>query len=165
MFEGKLVLTERRQESKADRFFGIFKPSECIQGEPFDLYLTFRNDSDQRFEGGTCRFHISNKLRYDFTVDLPAIEPYQAKTVTVTDITLAEKSLVALTGFDVRTKDEKIVPCLDERGNTMGSSRAYPLLLATREEMYQKYAVIVALCFSVVATILTIVNVLVSIFR
>lgn len=165
MFEGKLVLTERRLESKADRFFWIFKPSECIQGEPFDLYLTFRNDSDQRFEGGTCRFHISNKLRYDFTVDLPAIEPHQTKTVTVPNITLAETGFVAFTSFEVRTEDGKIVPCLDAKDKIMGSSLAYPFLLATREEMYQKYAVIVALCFSVLATILTIVNVLVSIFR
>ena len=165
MIEGKLVLTERRQESKADRFFWIFKPSECIQGEPFDLYLTFRNDSDRRFEGGTCRFQIKNELSYGFTVDLPAIEPHQTKTVTVPNITLAEKGFIALTGFDVRTNDGKIVPCYDTKGKIMNISRAYPLLLATREEMYQKYAVIVALFFSVLATILTIVNVLVSIFR
>jgi len=42
---------------------------------------------------------------------------------------------------------------------------AYPLVPATREEIYQKYAVVVALCFSILPAFLTIVNVLVSVFR
>lgn len=164
MIEGRLVLIERRQQSKADRFFGIFKPNECIQGEPFDLYLTFRNDSDQRFEGGTCSFQIKNELRYDFMVNLPPIEPHEVKTVTVQNITLAERGFIALTSLSAKTKAGQIVPCYDIKGEIMGSHKAYPLLLATREEIYQKYAVVVALFFSVLASILTIVNVLVSIF-
>ncbi len=103
-------------------------------------------------------------MLYDYKTDLPAIEPHQTKTVTISDITLAETGLIGLTSFDARTEDGKMVPCKDTKGNFMGSSRVYPFLLATREELYQKYAVIVALFFSVLATILTIVNVLVSLF-
>lgn len=164
MLKGELVFTDWRLESKADRFFWIFKPSECIQGEPFDIHLTFRNDGQQKFEGGTCRFQIKNKLLYNYKTDLPAIEPHQAKTVTISDILLAETGTLALTSFGVKTEEGKMVPCKDAKGNFMGSSRAYSFLLATREELYQKYAVIVALFFSILATILTIVNVLVAIF-
>ena len=164
MIEGELFLSDLQLVSKADRFFWIFKPSECIQGEPFDIHLTFRNDGQQKFEGGTCKLHVKNRLSYDFETDLPAIEPHQSKTVTISDIRLAETGFIGLTSFDVRTKEGKMVSCKDADGKIMDSRRAYPFLLANREELYQKYAVIVAIFFSVLATVLTIVNVLVAFF-
>jgi hypothetical protein len=67
---------------------------------------------------------------------------------------------------NIQTKDGKKVLCWDIKGNdTSRIEGVYPLFLATREEIYQKYAVVVAILFSVLAITLTIVNVLVSIFR
>jgi len=81
-------------------------------------------------------------------------------------MTLAESGFVALQKINVHTKDGKPVPCKNTKGwNVADPKHAFPIPLATREEIYQKYAVVVALFFSVLASILTIVNVLVAIFR
>lgn len=73
--ECRLVLTDIRQESKAARLFWIFKPSERVYGKPFDLYLSFRNQTINGFEGGVCTFQIIGNLAYDFKAEIPAIEP------------------------------------------------------------------------------------------
>lgn len=161
-----LVFMGRQQKSKATRFFRLFKPSECIKGEPFDLHLTFKNDSDAEYTGGECSFGIdSATFHTDFSIDLPPIKPHEDKTVTIPDITVGMTGFVALSRLAVRTKDGKEVSIKGASGRSINSSTAYPLSFVTREELYQKYSVIVALVFNIFAAILTIVNVLISIFR
>lgn len=116
------------------------------------------------FEGGVCHFQIRGTLTYDFTSNIPAINPQQSITVTKTDIRLAETGFVALQNFRTKIENERPTICKDSKGDLMDSNHAYPFLLASREELYQKYSVVIALFFSILATILTIINVLIAIF-
>lgn len=54
----KLKLIEMRQETKAKRIFGLFKSKECVEWEPFDLHLSFKNISDHPFDEGNVRFSV-----------------------------------------------------------------------------------------------------------
>lgn len=167
MTECELVLTNIRQTSSASRFFGLFKPKEPVNWEPFDLHLTFKNDSDQEFEGGKCKFIIRGELtENDHDVDIPPIKPKETKTITLPDLIIAEAGFHALTRMEIESKNGKKVSCKDvDDKDTGGMTRAYALIFATREELYQKYAVIVALFFSILASVLTIVNVIVTILK
>lgn len=164
MSECQLLLTRIEQKSKAPRFFWIFQPKECVYHEPFDLYLTFKNNSDQRFEGGTCKFVIRGELTWDHTIELPVIEPHQTKTITKPNIVVQDTGFICLTHLSVYTKDEKSISCKTVDGEP-AAIIYFPLLFANREELYQKYAVVVAIFFSVLAFILTIVNMIVAIFK
>lgn len=165
--EGFLVLADYQQMSKARKFFWVFKPREPIQWEPFDLHLTFRNELKQKFEGGSCRFLIKGELTHlDFELAIPPIESKETITVIQPNVVISEAGYVGITGLIIKPKNGKTLSCVDKYGiNTATPERIYPLFLATREELYQKYAVIVALASSIIATILTAVNVLVSLLR
>ena len=158
MSDCQLVLTEIRQESKAKRVLGLFKPNELVTGEPFDLHLTFRNDGEQKFLGGRCKVNISPPHLIAPTSDiasLPSIKPKDSETVVLEDVIIPFSGYVSLLIFSVEDVD----------GNNVfaeGSRRDY-LMLTNHEELYQKYAVIVAISSSALASILTIINVLVSI--
>lgn len=164
MSECKLVFMDFQQKSKARPVFRIFKPSECIFGEPFEIHLTLKNDSDHKFEGGKCKFDIKGNLNYDFWVALPSFEPGEIKTVVHPNIKIGDQGFLALKNIRIFSKEDgKTIICKD-RFNKLTSERGYPLFFSTREEIYQKYSVVVALFFSTLATILTIINVLIAIF-
>lgn len=167
MSDGDLLLADIKQTSKASRLFGLFRPNESVNWEPFDLHLTFKNNSDQQFEGGKCKFVIKGELSEDsFDVDVPPLDPNEIKTVPLQDLIIAEAGFIAVTRLRVESKDGKKVLCKDVDGkDTSRTQGAYPLYLATREELYQKYAVVVALFFSILASILTIINVIVAILK
>ncbi len=162
-----LTLVNIELLSKAKRFFWVFKPKEPILWEFFDLKLTFRNDMNQRFEGGLCQFTIQGNLTHaEYTVDVPPIESHEEGAVTESNLRIAEPSYHALTEITITTKDGKAILCKDTDGGDIGNPNyCYPVCLTTREEIYQKYAVLVALATSIVATVLTIVNVIVTIYR
>ncbi len=161
----RLLFTRWVQISQAARFFWFFKPSECVQGEPFDLCLTFKNDSNHGFQGGECDFRIKGELAgWDFAAKLPPIKPHESETVIVRNITIPFVGSITLSDLILVTENRERVPCSDIKGRET-LVNTYPLALTSKEEIYQKYAVIVALFFSTIAAILTIINVLVSIFR
>lgn len=162
----ELVLAEIKQESKAARLFWVFKPSECVHGEPFDLQLSFRNETVNRFEGGECQFQIKGKLSYSFRAALPVIEPNEVKTVTFPKIVLGEVGFIALSSIRINSRDGKLVPIMDKTSSgLLDPHYAQPLSFASKEEIYQKYAVIVALASSALASVLTVVNVIVALLK
>ncbi len=139
---------------------GIFKPKEIIIGEPFDLHLTFKNNGQEDFSGGECRFHTEEGHGYslfNYHEKVESIKPEEAKTVVFKSLFIKQPGYAAMLGLTVN----------DLNGNEVfrqGEKDIYPIKNATREELYQKYSVIVALFFSTLASILTVINVLVSIF-
>lgn len=166
MSKCELVLAEIRVESKADKLFWLFKPKELVYWEPFDLHLSFRNNTDQAFGGGKCTFGIKAEFsRLNFEIDLPLIEPNKVEEVIISNIRLSEIGVNALTDILVQNTEGKKVLCKDPDGGETSKNRQYSIHAVSREELYQKYAVVVALFFSVLASILTIVNVLVAIFK
>ncbi len=167
MSDCDLLLVNIKQISKASRLFRLFKPKESINWEPFDLHITFKNNNEQPFEGGKCNFIIKGvQSEDDFDVDIPSMDPKEVKTITCHDLIIAEAGFIAVTRLRIESKEGKKVLCKDEDGkDTSRPQSAYPLYLATREELYQKYAIVVALFFSIFASILTVINVIVAILK
>jgi len=158
MSERQLVLANYRQESRAKRILGIFKPRGAVTGEPFNLHLTFKNDSEQEFPGGKCELFIDEARAYSlvpYEAVMPSIKPKESTTIVFRNRII---EVPGYTPFRLVVKDVEGKDVLHE------SEKVYRLSNASREELYQKYAVVVALFFSILATLLTIVNVLVSIF-
>lgn len=163
MSKCQLILTNIKQESKAPRFFWLFKPKELVYHEPFDLQFTLKNNTDQRFEGGRLDFEISGELTWDHTIELPIIEPHMTTIITKQNIVVQDLGFILLEHIVITHKDGNRILCLDKDSKDV-SLFYIPLLFSTREELYQKYAVVVALFFSILASFLTIINVIIAIF-
>jgi len=165
--ESSLTLLNFEQISKSKRLFWIIKPKEPIQWEFFDLKLTLRNNMHQRFEGGLCEFVIQGNLTHcEYMLEIPPIEAHRSATATKVGIRIAEPGYHALTSIRINDRAGKLISCEDLEGDDVADpANAYPLWLATREEVYQEYAVLIALATSILATILTIVNVIITILR
>jgi hypothetical protein len=166
MKETILRLTNVRQESKAKKMFWFFRPKIVITWEPYDLYLTFRNDGDDEFCGGKCTFAICEKTAHDnYEVNIPPIRPNETKTVVKKDLKIKEAGYVELRDLEVESVELESIDCCTLDGtNTLSEDFYYPLSVSSREELYQKYAVVTAFIFFILTFILTIVNVLISIF-
>ena len=119
MSECQLVLEGIRQESKAKRILWFFKPKEIITWEPFDLQLTFRNNTDEEFPGGKCTFMIRKPSTHNtYDADMPSIKPKESKTVVKKDLRIDEYGYVGLTFLQVKTFEQKPVSCVDIEGKT-----------------------------------------------
>ena len=168
MNQCKLTFLGYRQESRAKRILWIFKPKEVIAWEPFKLHLTFRNDSDTEYLGGKCIFKIKQQsAESDYEVDMPPVTSKEVVTVAKDNIIVTEAGFASLTSLNlIQYPEHEYVLCMTSDGTkeTKDRSILFPLGVTNREELYQKYAVVVAIIFSVLATILTIVNVIVSVF-
>ena len=161
----QLILTGIQQKSKAKKLFWLFRPSECIYWEPFDLSLSFKNVSTMKFEGGRCSFLIwGENTHKTANIAFPTIEPNEVATISISNGIVGEVSTTWVTKIEVQDKDGKAVLCKDSEGKDTNREDWIRLLrFVTKEEVYQKYAVVVALFFSILASILTIINVLVAI--
>lgn len=155
----RLVLVEYKQnQPKAKRIFWMFKARESVTGEPFNLRLTFKNTSKQEFSGGKCHVYIDTAEGTALTpyeIEIPAIAPKGIVSIVYEDLVIQETGYSA---FRIRVYNNNNEKMLEDDNH-------HRLTNATPEELYQKYAVVVALLFSTLATILTIVNILVSLFR
>jgi hypothetical protein len=165
--KSSLTLLNFEQISKSKRFFWVIKPKEPIQWEFFDLKLTLMNNTHQRFDGGVCKFVIQGSTTHcEYTLEIPPIEAHRSATATKVGIRITEPGYHALTSIRINDRDGKPISCEDLEGDDVADpGNAYPLWLATREEIYQEYAVLIALATSILATILTIVNVIITILK
>ncbi len=165
MSECKLTFLGEKQESKAKRILWIFKPKEVLAWEPFDLTLGFRNDSDTDFLGGKCTFAVKQQTtEVEYEVTMPPIKSKKTAVVVKENMVVYETGYTSLYRLAVQDLENNDVLCLTEEGEkeTSDPFMLYPLYVTSREEVYQKYSVVVALFFSVLATVLTIINVIVS---
>jgi hypothetical protein len=140
------------------REYWIFKPKDTITGEPFNLHLTFKNNSNRKFSGGKCRLYIDTAhgiaLTY-YETSIPEITPRNTVDIVYEDLVVQEPGFSAF-WVQVYTNSNEAV---------LEDNNQYKLTNANMEELYQKYAVVVALFFSTLATALTIVNIIVSLLR
>jgi hypothetical protein len=71
-----------------------------------------------------------------------------------------------LSNIGIKSRDGKLVPIRDKNSSgLLDPHYAFPLSFASKEEIYQKYAVIVALASSALASVLTVVNVIVALLK
>jgi len=165
MSECQLTFLGTRQESKAKRIFWIFKPQEVLSWEPFNLTLGFRNDTDKDYSGGICTFTIKQQAtEVEYEVNMPPIKSKKTAVVVKENLVVYETGYTSLLRLAVQDLEQKDVLCMTVEGEkeTRNPFILYPLYVTSREEVYQKYSVVVALFFSVLATVLTIINVIVS---
>jgi hypothetical protein len=84
--------------------------------------------------------------------------------ITKSNFVVRDYGFSYLTDFRVIDKHEKQISCFN-KANEGFLFDHIPLSLSTREELYLKYSVVVALFFSVLGSILTAINVLIAIFN
>lgn len=119
-----------------------------------------------RFWRGKCLFTICGKLDRHYEVDIPPIGLSDSGTAISNDLILIESGFVGLTKLSVQSKSGEHVQITDSKQERpVGINSVFPLEFAVRDEIYQKYSVIAALVSSTVASILTVVNVIVALLR
>jgi len=155
----QLVLVDYKQSQPgAKRIFWMFKPREAVTGEPFNLSIAFRNNSERELSGGKCYLYVDTAegaALDPYEIDMPAIASKVSRTVAFENLAVQE---LGYSAFRVSVRN----PGGEEVLNDYESRR---LTNASLEELYQKYAVVVALFFSTLATVLTIMNIIVSLFK
>jgi len=157
-------------ESQAKRLFYLFKPEEVVCKEDYLVGLSIRNKDDTAFEGGKIEVILSvplgsGDLSYDLKQVIPLIPPRQLKEVWF-EAQTAENSGTAVLSITkiAPIGEDVIVECHDKSGHNMIATNAVlTFQIASREEIYQKYSVVVALLFSVVAMTISIINAIASI--
>ncbi|MDH5439602.1 MAG: hypothetical protein OEZ48_02705 [Candidatus Bathyarchaeota archaeon] len=146
----KLQLVDTQIKSKAKRIYKIFKPSEVIAGEPFYINLSFHNVGP-KYPGG----NILLKLLYGppphviatETLNLGEMEP-GSDLVLTTNWTTEDSGVGKLAIEEVSSANGAQVECVDKNGTNMiyRFDRAIiPFEIASKEEIYQKYSLVVAL--------------------
>ena len=166
----RLVAEKVLTKSRAKRLFYLFKPKEVVCGEEYLAGLSIRNEDDTAFEGGKMEGILSfpfggGDLSYDLKQVIPLIPPKQLKDIWFEPQT-AESSGTGLIKVIriLPIGEDAVVECRDKYGyNMIDTNRVLTLQIASREEIYQKYSVVLALLFSVVAMTISIINAIASI--
>ena len=159
--------------SKAQTVYKIFKPKEVVEAEEFDLEFTFLN-LGERFEGGSfdLAFRYPDTLYPQGKIQIPSMDEKQTITVKVEDLVAVESGICHLMFQEQehRTRDGTMdrTPFLSAfSGRLIGQQGFLPLPVSSKEEIYQKYSLVVAVIAfftSLVALILAAIDLLASMF-
>jgi len=182
MPEAKVDKTEKRKirllakevltKSKAKRLFYVCKPKEVVCGEEYVLGLVILNDDTITFNGGRIEITLffpygSGRMTYHLKQVIPLIPPKQSKTIWF-EPQAAELSGTGMISIQkiVAIGEDIIVECYNMHGDSMlDTTRVLAFQVASREEIYQKYSVGVALFFSIIAMTVAIINAIASIIN
>lgn len=165
------LLAEHLVESEAKRVCYIFKPKEVIVGEKYRLGLTLTN-GNTIFNGGHIKGQISypigdRELKYDLIQSIPAIPPKQSKRIYFEPQKAVASGIGILRVMNIIPNDENVeIECyniFEEDLFDRAKDNVLTFLIASREEIYQRYSVVVALIFSIIAMVLSIINAIASI--
>ena len=168
----RLVVEKTLSESKARRFFYLYKPREIVAGEDYLVGLTIRNEDTTTFNGGKIEASLfasiggTGELYYDLKQVIPLIPPKQSRDIWFESQT-AEFSGTAVLRIEkiIPIGEEIVVECYNKSGDNLSvdKTKVFTLQIASREEIYQKYGVVVALFFSIIAMIISTINAIASI--
>lgn len=155
--------------SKANRIYKFFKPEEIVQGEPFEITLTFENIGE-KFHGGFFSLVITQRgLTVPVKqIDIPPLEESEVKVITISDIAV---ELSGACGMEFRnqhyqTTDRGTVDGIylwSATGMKMHDGNFLFLPISSKEEIYQKYSLVVsliALAISLVALLFAAIDLL-----
>lgn len=166
------LLVEELIESKAKRVFHIFKPKEVVANEKYRLGLTFTNTGDTMFNGGEIQAQVAypvggRELQFDLTESIPMMSPKQSKAIKFGTQTAMTSGIAVLRVMSIVLRDKNVeIECRSVLGEDLLDRRRDNVLnfsVASREEIYQRYSVVVAIFFSTIAIILSIINAIASI--
>jgi len=166
------LLAETLLESKAASVFYIFKPKEVVVDENYRLGLILHNQGDTTFNGGKIEVKLSyiignTELCFDLKQVVPIIPPKQSKNIWFETQKAKNSGVAVLRVMKIIPDDENVVvECCNKSGERLFDRKKDNVLtfsIASREEIYQRYSVVVALIFSIIAMSLSIINAIVSI--
>jgi len=166
------LLAETLLESKAKSVFYVFKPKEVVVDENYRLGLTLHNKGDTTFNGGKIEVKLSYmignaELFFGLEQVIPIIPPKQSKNIWFETQKAESSGKGILRIMKTIPEDENVVvECSSKRGENLLDRKKDNVLtfsIASREEIYQRYSVVVALIFSIIAMILSIINAIASI--
>lgn len=168
--------------SKASRIFYFFKPKEPVVSEEFDLGLTIINLNQETYKNGyvSCisRYTNANVPPIELRFPFETIEPNEEKELWTI-------SQIAFSSGTVLLHDCNLI-CegkLVARGDIIGGSTIpchsfinlmnqpidweTPLIfsIASRDELYQKYSVVVAIWTSITAILISTASLLISLMK
>lgn len=162
-------------KSKASRIFSLFKPKDPVVNENFDLVLTVINLNQETYKNG----YVSCKLRYvdaDISDISPtevrflfdALRPNEEKDLWAMNQTALSSGSVLIHEFNLVcdgklvARGDKVsgstIPCHSFINSTdQGIDKDNPLSfhVASKEELYQKYGVIVAVVVAVAIAVIS----------
>lgn len=157
--------------SEAKRMFLIFKPTEVLQSEIFTIEFTFRNIGEE-FQGGSCDFLLrypDDIFSYIGNIKIPSIGMGESTTRLWTNLIIYSHGNIGLV-FDnqkYRTIEGDTIEenyLSDEYGNRLYRNNWLFFLVSSKEEMYQKYSVIVAVYVAIISIILSTIGIFISLF-
>jgi hypothetical protein len=141
-----------RATSKAQRIYKFFKPKEIVQGEPFDLELTFTNIGEA-FYGGTTTLDFQypgDRSEQIKKIESPPINENQSHILTLKDLRIDFSGVCGIAfqtqhinRIDKTPRSQTYI--YDDEGGSMGFGYALALPVTSKEELYQKYSLVMAL--------------------
>lgn len=153
--------------SKAKSMFYFFKPMDLVQGEKFDLILTFKNLADN-FSGGFCQLwfrYSDSSMDNQQNFEIPPIAQNDTWTITFKEKVIPTSGHCGLV-FDNQhyysNQGQKQYDYLYDFQDTHLTRKAWiSIIVISKEELYQKYAVNLA----IVAIVISFIAIVISLFR
>jgi len=166
--------------SEAKKIFHLFRPNEPIVGEGFDLGLAITNLNQETYEDGyvSCILKYANAdvqpctLKFSFD----DIRPNEEKESWLIDQTAFGSGAILLHGFELISKGQLVargdydpgstIPChsfINTADQIIDKDNPLIFNVANREELYQKYSVVIAIWTSTVATIIATIGIITAI--
>jgi len=137
-------------KSKAKRVY-IFKPKEVVQEEKFDLEIKFQNLGEQ-FNGGSCRLvlHYPDSTDPMECIEIPRLNENESMTKTVEDLVMITSGNCGFELHEQRYKTRDDIEhselfLFDERNNLIEEDYFLTIPVSSKEEIYQKYSLVIAL--------------------
>lgn len=149
----------------------IFKPKEIIEEEKFELLITFTHVEGD-FHGGTFKLikRFPEQIeQLQGTIEVPSLKNKEIKTVKVEDVCFETDGHCGFYFRDQRTKigdsEQEFHFLYDINELVMGDTQALGINVASKDEIYQKYSVTIALWTSVVSIIISTVGILLQLYN
>lgn len=164
------ITVEVKPVSKAKRMWLIFKPKEIIEEENFELLIKFTHVEGD-FHGGSfslIKRYPENIQQHERIVKIPPLKNKESTTITIENICFDTSGYC---GFyfrnqitrieDNEQKFEFLYGADDER---MARAHWLGINVASKDEIYQKYSVTIALWASVVSIIISAIGIWLQLF-
>ena len=165
-----LLVEKPLYKSKARRFFYLFKPKEIVVGENYLVGLNIRNEDNIAFNGGKIDVKLfspygGGEISYDLTQVIPVVPPKQSRDIWFEpqEAEIAGTAMLSILRI-IPIGEDVNIECHNRDGdNMLNSGKVITVQISSREEIYQKYSVVVAIFFSVIAMTVSIINAIASI--
>ena len=163
----KLVV-EYKVTSKANRMWHFFKPKEIVEGENFDVEFRFINNYED-FQGGSFDLifrYPENVEQPEGKVEIPEIKKGESKIKKLEDkimITSGYCGFIFRNQITTVNNQEQVYYFLyTVGGERLEKDSWLGIDVSSKDELYQKYSVTVALWTSVISILISTIGILIQ---